>query len=203
MRRKRLEMLLSKVKPFSRPKVELEEYMLDCRSAAEMLYIAEFFHHDIRGKVVADLGCGTGILSIGAALLGADFVVGVDIDKSAIRIARENSAGLGADVQLVVGDIACMKGPVDVALTNPPFGTRRRGADVAFLEKAVEIASVVYSLHKRAKGSREFLTRSIKSFGGKVDAIYELRIALPPTYEFHHKRRYEVDADLYRIVKGG
>ncbi len=40
--------------------------------------------------VVADIGCGSGILSIGAVLLGAKAVYGVDIDPLAVRAARSN-----------------------------------------------------------------------------------------------------------------
>jgi ribosomal protein L11 methyltransferase len=42
------------------------------------------------GKSVIDLGCGSGILAIGAVLLGAAPVTAVDIDPEAVRIAREN-----------------------------------------------------------------------------------------------------------------
>ena len=45
---------------------------------------------DLTGKNVLDLGCGSGILSIGALLLGAESVVAVDIDEVASRIASEN-----------------------------------------------------------------------------------------------------------------
>jgi ribosomal protein L11 methyltransferase len=40
--------------------------------------------------VVADIGCGSGILAIGAALLGAKTVYAVDIDPLAVRAARDN-----------------------------------------------------------------------------------------------------------------
>jgi ribosomal protein L11 methyltransferase len=43
------------------------------------------------GQNVIDVGCGSGILSIAAARLGASKVVGVDIDREAIPIARENA----------------------------------------------------------------------------------------------------------------
>lgn len=43
------------------------------------------------GERVLDLGCGSGILSIGALLLGAQSAYGVDIDENAAAIARENA----------------------------------------------------------------------------------------------------------------
>ena len=43
------------------------------------------------GKTVLDMGCGSGILGIGAALLGADYIDAVDIDMVAARIAEENA----------------------------------------------------------------------------------------------------------------
>lgn len=39
-----------------------------------------------------DMGCGSGILSIAAALLGAKTALGVDIDDTAVRVAKENAA---------------------------------------------------------------------------------------------------------------
>jgi ribosomal protein L11 methyltransferase len=41
---------------------------------------------------VLDVGCGTGILGITAARLGAEEVICLDIDKKAVAIARENAA---------------------------------------------------------------------------------------------------------------
>lgn len=44
------------------------------------------------GKSVADIGCGSGILSVGAGLLGAESIVGVDVESAAVSSARENLA---------------------------------------------------------------------------------------------------------------
>ncbi|MCS7071408.1 MAG: 50S ribosomal protein L11 methyltransferase, partial [Anaerolinea sp.] len=47
------------------------------------------------GAQVLDLGCGSGILAIGAAKLGAHHVLGLDIDPVAVDVARANSASNG------------------------------------------------------------------------------------------------------------
>lgn len=44
------------------------------------------------GEIVLDMGCGSGILSIISALLGASYVVGADIDKKAAEVSRSNAA---------------------------------------------------------------------------------------------------------------
>jgi ribosomal protein L11 methyltransferase len=59
------------------------------------------------GSSVLDMGCGSGILSIAAALVGAGDVLGVDIDETAVGVARENVAKNGCDdrVMIVKGDL--------------------------------------------------------------------------------------------------
>ena len=49
------------------------------------------------GDKVLDVGCGSGILSIAAALLGAKDVLGIDIDPVAVEVAEENIALNKAD----------------------------------------------------------------------------------------------------------
>jgi len=59
------------------------------------------------GEVVVDAGCGSGILSIAAAKLGAAKVQAMDIDDVAVRIARENIKlnGLENIIEAEAGDI--------------------------------------------------------------------------------------------------
>ena len=60
------------------------------------------------GMAVLDLGCGSGILSIAALLLGADRAYGCDIDDKAVDVAYENAAlnGIGRDRYTVrAGDV--------------------------------------------------------------------------------------------------
>ena len=60
------------------------------------------------GARVLDVGCGSGVLSIAAARLGAQNVVGIDIDSVAVNVARSNvAANKAADcVAIRQGDLA-------------------------------------------------------------------------------------------------
>lgn len=59
-------------------------------------------------RTVLDLGCGSGILGIGALVLGSDFCTACDIDPKAPDTVMENAAlnGIGADkMKVYAGDI--------------------------------------------------------------------------------------------------
>uniref|UniRef100_A0A2K6S9R1 Methyltransferase like 5 n=1 Tax=Saimiri boliviensis boliviensis TaxID=39432 RepID=A0A2K6S9R1_SAIBB len=71
LRLKELESRLQQVDGFEKPKLLLEQYPTRPHIAACMLYTIHNTYDDIENKVVADLGCGCGVLSIGSAMLGA------------------------------------------------------------------------------------------------------------------------------------
>jgi ribosomal protein L11 methyltransferase len=77
--------------------LELMEKFFDDQSS----YIA---HHPLS---VIDVGCGSGILSIAAIKLGAQSVLGVDIDAGSVKNSRENADanGLGQELILGVGSV--------------------------------------------------------------------------------------------------
>lgn len=56
--------------------------------------------HDCAGKEVIDYGCGSGILAIAAAKLGAKRVMGVDNDPQALIATRENARVNGVDSRI-------------------------------------------------------------------------------------------------------
>lgn len=58
----------------------------------------------VRGRTVADIGAGGGIVAIAAALVGAARVTAIDIEPFAIEATRLNAAVNGVDVDLVEGD---------------------------------------------------------------------------------------------------
>ena len=70
-----------------------------------------------RGAAVLDYGCGSGILAIAAAKLGAARVTGVDIDPQAIAVSRANAAANLAAAEFASPD-ALAEMTVDVLLAN-------------------------------------------------------------------------------------
>jgi len=197
--RRRLEEALRRLKPHPHPDPELEQYTTPPRVAAELLFTARYIYDDIKGRLVADLGCGTGRLGIGAIMLGAEAVVGVDIDSTAISTARENAAKAGVSdrLHLLIGDVAPLRAVFDTVIMNPPFGTRRRHADIEFLDEALRLAGAVYSIHKSS--TREFIRRHIRGRGGRISALFEMEMEIPHMFRFHRKPRRFVEVDLYRI----
>jgi len=94
---------------------------------------------DLRGKRVADLGTGSGILALAAARAGAARVLALDINPNATRAARENAHlnGYAERVGTVCSNLFSALAPrplFDVILSNPPFfpGEPRDLADRAW-----------------------------------------------------------------------
>ncbi len=69
------------------------------------------------GVSVLDYGCGSGILAIAAAKLGAGEVVGVDIDRQAVAAAQSNAARNGADARFF-DSASPVKGQFDIVVAN-------------------------------------------------------------------------------------
>ncbi len=71
-------------------------------------------------RTVLDVGTGSGILAVGAALLGFPLVVGLDNDPEAIEVARESIRinGVGRQVTLVSGTTADVREAFDIVIAN-------------------------------------------------------------------------------------
>lgn len=199
-----LAVLLASLKGFEKPKVRVEQYVMDAEIGAQVLWEA-YMKGDIEGKVIADLGCGTGLLGIGALLLGAKKVFLVDIDDSAIGVAKDNIEKVKSEgyvlgnVVFLVCDVGEFKDGVDVVVQNPPFGVKVRGNDRVFLEKAMEVADVLYSFHKSESDS--FIKGFVKKKGYIIDRYWEFDYPIKAMYEFHTRRIYRFKVGCWRIMR--
>ena len=107
MRARALESLLSTVAPFERPKQWLEQYPTTPPLAAGILSRARE-RGDVEGRVICDLGCGCGMLTVAAILCDAGAVVGVDVDEDALETCRMNleSFDPAMEAELARADVA-------------------------------------------------------------------------------------------------
>lgn len=218
MKKSELINLIQSLKTFQNPKVQYEQYYTDAIATADIFYHIAFERQDLINKVVIDLGCGGGNLTIAAAVLGAQKVIGVDIDDEALSICRENidSLQLNHKISLIQGDLSIIDlkqkiheeiGEKDLdksnilVVSNPPFGVKRRGIDIIFLKQALTVSDLIYSLHLSNPKNREFITRKIAQFGAQVDEVFTLPLLIKHSYKFHQKKQKYIHADLYRIIR--
>ncbi|KAJ1646333.1 hypothetical protein J3B02_004081 [Coemansia erecta] len=223
MKLKQLEGYLGDVATFREPKVQLEQYPTTAHLASRILYTAESSFGDIDGKAVIDLGCGCGMLTVAAAMMGAKSVLSIDVDADALEIAQENiddfeiadtvdlvraslcaeeTAGCNGELVLNEHLVGGMKAKFDTAVLNPPFGTKpgNKGIDVLFLQAACLMArDAVYSLHKSS--TREFLVKKAQTWGFDCEVLAELKFDVPMMYKFHKKKSVDIAVDLLRLSR--
>ncbi|MFB6209518.1 MAG: METTL5 family protein [Candidatus Nanohaloarchaea archaeon] len=192
----KLVKLLSGLEDFQDPKASLEQYMTPPELAADILHSAEMQEDVGAGKKVVDLGSGTGIFAIGAALLGSE-VVAVEKDEEALETAEKNAGKLEVRdrIEFRHEEVAELKGDFDTCLMNPPFSVHSE-EEIKFFEKALEVSSVIYSIvyEERLSEVRDRVERS--DFSIVEQQSYS--IELPPTHGFHTEEAHE--AELCVIV---
>ena len=203
-----LAVVLSKLEGFYEPKVRQEQYLMDSEIGASVLWNA-YHLGDIEGKVIGDLGCGTGLIGIGALLLGAKRVFFVDFDEKALKIAKNNLSKVKSEgyslgkTEFICQDICKLEIKesikVEVVLQNPPFGTKMRHNDILFLEKALEMSPLVYSFHKSE--TKGFLERFSAKKNAKITHVWDFKFPLKATFAFHRRQIHRINVSCFRFEK--
>jgi putative methylase len=194
---------LGVVAGFDDPRVDLEQYRTPPELAAHLVHTADL-QGDIEGRTVVDLGCGTGMLALAAALRGPETVVGLDIDPAPLSTAKQNERRIAtsSSVSWVRGDATaaplCPDGPTTVVM-NPPFGAQEGNehADRAFLSTTADVADVSYSIHNA--DSVDFVEAFASDEGGEVTHAFAAEFELPRAYDHHDSDRELIDVEVFRI----
>jgi putative methylase len=194
MNKKELAIFLSKLNKIHLPDVDLEQYETDSEIAAEVLWFA-YLNNDIKGKTIADLGCGNGTFGTGALKLGAKRVYFIDKDKKSLEITKKNSKkGVFLNI-----DVEDFNEKVDIVIENPPFGVQKVHADKVFLLKAMKIADKIYSFHKIE--SDKFINALCKDNNFKVEGVLRFDFVLKKTMKFHKSEKYKVKVGCWILKK--
>jgi putative methylase len=199
--RRGLERRLAELATFENPDRELEQYPTPADLAAHLLHDADL-RGDLSGTVV-DLGTGTGVLALGAALRGPDRVIGIERDPATLALARENQRAVDppTPVAWLRGDATRPAVRTDDAtvVMNPPFGAQRgnRHADRDFLEAAADIGAVSYSIHNA--GSEKFVEGVADDAGATVTHAFEARLDLDRQFDHHSAETETITVEAFRI----
>lgn len=123
--------------------------------------------------VVLDVGCGSGILSIAAALLGANRVLGVEIDPVAVSVSKDNVAlnKLDDKIEIRKGDLTKgLEMKADIVVAN-------------LMSDLVVMLSKDVARHLKGKGlyissgilieKKEMVAKAIEGVGFKIIEIVE------------------------------
>lgn len=197
MKLRQLEMKLQKVEGFLSPRPELEQYITPAQLAARLIFHANL-NGDIFGKTICDLGCGTGMLSIGAALLGGK-VTGVDLDLAALKIAEKNSTLFGTNITFLEAAVnEKLTLSADTVIMNPPFGAQKEHADRPFIDAGLTIAPEVYGIFN--KGSIPFIESYIK---GRAEVLekFSASLVIPKQFFFHTKDKTEISVEVLHLQR--
>ncbi len=206
-----LEIIVSKLDKFKNPNEKLEQYPTDSEIASTILWHA-YMKGRIKDKVIIDMGCGTGVLGIGALLLGAKKVYFMDIDKKVLEILNENlkktekeyNLKLMNKIQFINKDIkeitkTDFSDKIDLVIQNPPFGTREKHIDIIFLEKAMHLAEKIYSFHKSS--TERFIEKIISENHFNTEEILRFGFPLKQTLKHHKRKIHRIEVSCFILFK--
>lgn len=138
------------------------------------LCLAAIEKHITEGCTMLDIGCGSGILSIASLLLGAGSAVGVDIDKLAVKTARENAQRNGIDdarYTLYNGNLTDqVSGKFNVIAANivaDAIIALSKGVDEFMYDDSVYIVSGIIDIREAE------VTQALDEYGFRITARHE------------------------------
>ncbi len=196
--KKELEIALQQLMVLKDPKPSLEQYSTPPDLAASVIHLA-WIMGDLEQKKVVDLGCGNGILAIGSVLYGAKGSIGIDIDPEAVSTAEKNAEMLKVQdrTKFLVMDVEEFRGSFNITIQNPPFGMVKRHIDLKFLDKALQVSKVVYSIH--VAGNSKFLAEFSSKRRARLTHVEKLPFPLKRIFRYHKKSLVSIPVEILRF----
>lgn len=188
------------IPPIPNPSHELEQYTTPGELAALIALDAASRVKECIWAV--DLAAGTCRLAAALALTLRCRVAAIEADARLGRLCREGLERLGVleRVVFVAHRISASPGPLrsgpTVAVTNPPFGVVRRGADWIILEYALAILKpeVVYAILK--SGNLNFHRKRASQHGYRLMLLAKSEFPIPASMQHHRSRIRRVSIDV-------
>ncbi|MFX1285422.1 MAG: METTL5 family protein [Promethearchaeota archaeon] len=189
------------INSFHKGKIQLEQYTLPAQLIAFILVSLE---KDLKNQRIVEFGSGTGRISLPLVKFFSTHLLCVDVDSKTIYDLKRLFKEQKLEVELLISAIEFLetyswKNSYELSIMNPPFGTKRRGIDVVFLEKALVFSKKVISIHKSNQESRKLINRISRSYNKSCEILATLEFPIPPLFRFHKKKSHYVRVDVYRI----
>jgi release factor glutamine methyltransferase len=154
-------------------------------------------------KHILDLGCGSGIISIFSASVGAECIA-ADVNPAAVKSAKENAAlnGFSHKIKVIESDLFCnVDESYDLIFFNPPYYPKEARTDFEKAFNAGEGYSVIIEFAVQVKDhlNQNAAIYLIISSDMDIDAIKNIFINNGLSFNFAetHKRFFET----FYIVK--
>jgi len=208
---KQLAITLSQLEQHPCNNVELEQYSIEGELAARWLMDIIEFGDLTQDCMVADLGCGNGIMAIGTLLLGAGKALAIEADEEAWGVAKSNLKGegfweMGVPIHATIGadDLASILeaelhhiSEVDLVITNPPWGRQKHHADRPFFQAIIDCGATAHLLHS-AKATH--IEPFFSDAGWNAEKYGVADFALPANFEHHTSQRNKTQAAFWRLT---
>jgi putative methylase len=193
---------VKEINTFDKAKITLEQYTLPAQLIA---FILTYLEEDLINQKIVEFGSGTGRISLPILKFFSQNLLCIDIDHEAMLNLKRLLNVQSLTAELLISAIEFLetdswKKSYTVTIMNPPFGTKRRGIDIVFLEKALNFSEKVISIHKSNRESRNLIDKISRNYNKSCEILATLEFPIPPIFSFHRKKSHLVCVDIYRII---